>query len=75
VQLLKLVSNVKNTQPLVIFPHVYVKQLSEQLFFPIKVVGDNKHNSFSTLMFHPCLHLFLETKGFNSKEKWCFVGA
>jgi len=69
VQLLKHVSNVKNTQALVIFPPIFIKQFLEQLFFPIKEVGDSKHKSFPTFMFHPCLHFFLESMGFNNKEK------
>lgn len=38
-QLLKLVSSVRSIQPLVIFPLVFIKQLSEKMFFQVKVIG------------------------------------
>jgi hypothetical protein len=68
VQLLKHVSSVRSTQPSVIFPPISVKQLLEKLFFPIRAIRVSKHRGFHTLMFHPCLHLFLESKGLNNKE-------
>jgi len=74
VQFLKLVLNVRSTQPLVIFPFISVKHLSKHLFSLVRAIQDSKHKNFPTLMFHPCLHIFLETKELNNKEKQCFVG-
>ncbi len=63
VQLLKPMSNVKSTQPLVIFPLVFLKQLSKQLFSPIRAIANSKHRNFSTFDVSSMLAPFFGDQG------------